>query len=125
MLSSPSDRKIKATTLREAVAFDQVGLSPAKRGWPEKTPSILCAALSKQLAMMQMANEGEALSVKMKALTKGLVAKTKWQGVFNTKYCWRKTQKNYPKILNPVKAKVNDNCRVEWLSYRNIMDWTT
>jgi len=106
MLSSPSNRKIKATTLREAVAFDRVGLSPAKRGRPEKIPSILCAALSKQSAMMQMVNEGEASSVKMKALTEGLVAKTKWQGVFNTEYCWRKTRKNHPEILNPVKAKV-------------------
>jgi len=69
MLSSPSDRKIKATSLREAVAFDGVGLSPVKRGRPEKIPSKLCAALSKQLAMMQFANEGEASSVKMKART--------------------------------------------------------
>ena len=73
---------------------------------------------------MQMVNEGEASSVKMKALTEGLVAKTKWQGVFNTEYCWRKTRKNHPEILNPVKAKVNEDRRVEWLSCRNIMDWT-
>ena len=124
MLSSPSDRKIKATTLREAVAFDRVGLSPVKRGRPEKIPSKLCAALSKQSAMMQIANEGEASSVKMKALTEGLVANTKWQNVFSTEYCWRKTRKNHPEILNPVKAKVNEDRRVEWLSYKNIMEWT-
>ena len=56
MLSSPSNRKIKATTLREAVAFNRVGFSPAKRGRPEKIPSNLCAALSKQPAMMEVAN---------------------------------------------------------------------
>ncbi len=124
MLSSPSDCKIKATTLREAVAFDRVGLSPAKHGQPEKIPSKLCAALSKQSVMMQVANEGEASSVKLKALTKGLVAKTIWQGAFSTEYCWRKTRKNHPEILNPFKAKVNEDRRVEWLSYKNIMDWT-
>ena len=75
MLSSPSDRKIKASTLREAVTFDRVGLSPVKRGRPEKIPSKLCAALSKQSAMMQLANEGEASSVKMKALTEGLIVR--------------------------------------------------
>jgi len=125
MLSSPSDRKIKATTLREAVTFDRVGLSPVKGGRPEKIPSKLCAALSKQSAMMHFANEREALSVKMKALTDGLVVNTKWQNVFSTEYCWRKTRKNHPKILNLVKAKVNKDCRVEWLSHKNIMEWTT
>jgi hypothetical protein len=73
--------------------------------------------------MMQLSSEGVASLVKMKALTEGLVAKTKWQGVFNTKYCWQKTQKNHPKILSPVKAKVNEDRRVEWLTYKNIMDW--
>jgi hypothetical protein len=124
MLSSPSDCKIKAKTLREAVAFDRVGLSPVKRGQPEKIPSKVCAALSKQSAVMKFENEGEASSVKMKALTEGLVANTKWQNVFSTEYCWRKTQKNHPEILNPVKAKVNEDCRGEWLSYKNIMEWT-
>ncbi len=114
----------QATTLREAVAFDRVGLSPVKHGRPEKIPSKFCATLSKQSAMMQFANEGEASSVKMKALTEGLVANTKWQNMFSTEYCWRKTQKNHPEILNPVKAKVKEDRRVEWLSYKNILEWT-
>ncbi len=124
MLSSLNDCKIKPTTLYEAVASNQVGLLPATRGRPEKIPSKLCAALATQSAMMQLSSEGEASSVNMKALTEGLVAKTKRQGVFNSKYCWRKTQKNHPEILNPVKAKVNKDRRVEWLTYKNIMDWT-
>ena len=74
--------------------------------------------------MMQVAGEGEASSVKMKALTEGLVANNKWEGVFSTEYCWRKARKNHPEIMNPVKAKVNEDRRVEWLSYKNVMDWT-
>jgi hypothetical protein len=124
MLSSQRDHRIKATTLREAVAFDRVGLSPLKRGRPEKIPSKLCAALSKQSTMMQVVNEGKALSVKLKVMAEGLIANTKWQNVFSTDYCWRKTRKNHPEILNPIKAKVNKDCRVEWLSYKNIMEWT-
>ena len=73
---------------------------------------------------MHFANEGEASSVKMKALTEGLVVNTKWQNVFSTEYCWRKTRTNHPEILNRVKAKVNKDCRVEWLSFKNIMEWT-
>jgi hypothetical protein len=74
--------------------------------------------------MMQVAGVGEALFVKMKALTEGLVANSKWEGVFSTEYCWRKTRNNHPEIMNPMKAKVNKDCRVEWLSYKNVMDWT-
>jgi hypothetical protein len=39
MLSPQSNRKIKAMTLREAVAFDRVGLSPVKRGRPRTSLS--------------------------------------------------------------------------------------
>ncbi len=52
MLSSPSDCKIKPTALRDAVVSNHAGLSPAKRGCPEKVPLALCAALATQSAMM-------------------------------------------------------------------------
>ena len=124
MLTSPSDRKLKPTAIRDAVLENRAGLSPPKRGRREKIPSELCAGIAKQSAMMQVAGEGEASSVKMKALTEGLVANNKWEGVFSTEYCWRKARKNHPEIMNPVKAKVNEDRRVEWLSYKNVMDWT-
>jgi hypothetical protein len=86
----------------------------------------LSKALSRQSAMMQIAGEGEASAKKMKALTEGLVTNTKWHGTFNKEYfwSWRKTRSQHPMILNPVMAKVNEDRRVDWLSYGNIMDWT-
>ena len=60
----------------------------------------------------------------MISLTAGLVAGTAWENKFNLDYCWRRTRAKNPAILNPVKAKNNEDRRVEWLTYKNIMDWT-
>ena len=123
MLTSPNDRKLKPHALRDAVASSRAGLSPATRGRPPTIPPTLCKMLAQQSAMMQVAGEGEASSVKIKCLTEGLVTQTKWEGVFNTPYCWRKTRKLHPEIMNPVRAKINEDRRVEWLTYKNIWDW--
>jgi hypothetical protein len=79
--------------------------------------------LAQQSAMMQVAGEGEASSIKIKCLTEGLVSQTKWEGVFNTPYCWRKTRGLHPEIMNQVRAKINEDRCVEWLRYKNIWDW--
>ena len=42
----------------------------------------------------------------------------------NIEYVWRKTRTKHPEILNPVKTKNNEDRRVEWLTYKNIIDWT-
>jgi hypothetical protein len=74
--------------------------------------------------MLQVAGEGEASSAKMQSLIEGLRTGTPWDEVFTTQGCWRKTLKNHPEVMNPAKAKNNENRRVEWLTYRNIKDWT-
>jgi hypothetical protein len=35
------------------------------------------------------------------------------------------TRQSHPEIVNPVRAKNHENRRVDWLSYRNRMDWNT
>jgi hypothetical protein len=124
MLSSPNDHKLSATSLQRAIESKRAGQSPSKLGRPERIPFQLVAALAKQSAMMQVASEGEASGKKIKALTEGLVTGTKWESAFSTEYCWRRTRSQYPEILNPVRAKINEDRRVEWLTYKNIIDWT-
>ena len=51
----------------------------------------LCATLAKHLAMLQVAGEGEASSVKMKELIEGLGSGTKWEREYTTGAEWRKT----------------------------------
>ena len=123
-LNSPSDRKLLATSLQLSVTDNRAGKSPVARGRPEKIPSILCAALAKQSVMLKVAGEGEASSAKMQSLIEGLRTGTPWDEVFTTRGCWRKTLKNPPEVMNTAKAKNNENCRVEWLTFRNIKDWT-
>ena len=97
---------------------------PSKRGRPEKIPFQLCTALTKQSAMMQVASEGGASRKEIKALTEGLIDGTKWESVFSMDYCWKRTRSQHPEILNPVLAKINEDRQVEWLTYKNIKDWT-
>jgi hypothetical protein len=123
MLSSPSDCKIKPTALCDDVVSSSAGLSPAKGGCPEKIPLALCTSLATQSAMMQVSGEGEASSVRIRALPNGFVLQTKWEGTFNTEYCWRKARRNHLEILNPAQGKKNKDRHLEWLSYKNIMDW--
>ena len=107
VLSSPNDHKLSATSLQRAIETERAGQSPSKHGRPEKIPFQLVGALAKQSAMMQVASEGEASGKKIKALTEGLVTGTKWESVFSTEYCWKRTRSQHPEILNPVCAKIN------------------
>lgn len=124
LLSSPNDRKIKPTALYNAVKEGRIGVSPLKRGRKAVIPEILPSALAAQAVMMQVAGVGEASAKKMKVLVEGLTSGTKWEDKINPDYTWRKTRTQHPAILNPVKAKKNEDRRVDWLSYNNIMTWT-
>ena len=73
---------------------------------------------------MQVSGESEASGPKMTATIIALVHKTKWEGKFDPDYAWRKTRIAHPEILNPVQAKNHEDRRVDWLSYKNINDWT-
>ena len=61
----------------------------------------------------------------MKVLVEGLMAGTKWEDKIDPGYLWRKTRACHPEVLNPLKAKKNEDRRVEWLTYKNITHWTT
>ena len=71
--------------------------------------------------MMQVCAEGEASAPKMKATASALIAGTNHN--FSVDYAWRKTRMRHPEILNPVKAKNHEDRRVEWLTYKNIIEW--
>jgi hypothetical protein len=57
--------------------------------------------------MMRVSGEGEASAVNMKATAHVLVAGTPHENMFNVAYAWRHARMDYPKILNPVRAKSN------------------
>jgi hypothetical protein len=60
MLNSPNDCKMMKNSLFRVVNKDCTGVSPPKRGRKKKIPLVSCLAILKQLAMLQVAVEGEA-----------------------------------------------------------------
>ena len=124
MLTSPNDRKLSKSAVFDCVMADAAGTTPKKRGRPSKIPSPLPLALAQHAVMLQVSGEGEATGAAIKCLAEGIVSGTEWENKFNTEYVWRKSRRLHPEILMPHSAKNNEDRRVDWMSYSNIMEWT-
>ena len=124
LLVSPGDRTIKHVSLTTQVAMGEFGVSPKKMGRPPKIPDALKKAAALQTVLLQVNGESEASKSKLMATSHALVMKTKWEGTFSHEYLFNAARAKYPEIMNPVTAKSHEDRRVDWLSYKNIMDWT-
>ena len=123
MLSSPNDRKLKRSTIFDAVQRGEFGVSPMKKGRPSTIPPELTHGLACHAVMMQSSGEGEASSIKMRAIGGALTLGTPHENKFSIEYLWRQTRIRHPKMIMPAKAINNEDRRVDWLTYHNIMDW--
>ena len=121
-LDSPIDIKISRGAITRALhRGDEV--SPLKAGRKDIVPHDLTYALATHSTMMQVAGDGEACAANMKAVASAVIAGTKYERRIDVEYLWRKTREKHPEIINPVRAKNHENRRVDWLSYKNLMDW--
>ena len=125
-LPSPNDKKIgkwaiEDAMLRAADAGDVV--SPLKRGPKVRIHTDLTYALATHSTMMQVVANGEAKVSVMKAIASAVVFGTHHKGEMSMDYLWRKTRESHPEIMNPVKAENHENHCVDWLSYKNLMQW--
>ena len=77
-----------------------------------------------QDAMMQAAGEDEATSAKLGHTLTAMTSGTKHDGTFNKTYALRRARRDHPEVFNPVMAKNDDDRQVEWLTYKNLNDWT-
>ena len=123
MLSSPNDRKLTKSAIQNAVARGSFGVSPLKNGRPRIVPPELTHGLACHAVMMQASGEGEASSLKMRALAGALTMGTRHENKFSTDYLWQRTRNNHPRMIMPAKAINNEDRRVDWLTYKNIKDW--
>jgi hypothetical protein len=122
LLHSPNDIKImKGATNSALFRGDEV--FPLKKGQKVRIPHDLTHALATHSMMMQVAGDGEASVANMKADASALPAGANHEGEMDVEYVWRKTRESHPKNINPVRAKNHKNRRVEWLSYKNLMEW--
>jgi len=73
--------------------------------------------------MMQASGEGEASSLKMRAISSAITLGTQFENKFSTDYLWQKTRLDHPHLIFPAKAIDNVDRRVDWLTYQNITNW--
>jgi len=72
---------------------------------------------------MQVSGEGEASSLKMRAISSAITLGTQFENKFSTDYLWWKTRLDHPRLIFPAKAIDNEDHRVDWLTYQSITDW--
>ena len=123
MLNSPHDKKLTKSTIYNAVARGDFGVSPLKNGRRGLIPPELTHGLACHSVMMQASGEGEASSLKMRAISSAITLGTKFENKFSSDYIWRKTRLDHPRLICPAKAIDNEDRRVDWLTYQNITDW--
>jgi hypothetical protein len=123
MLASPNDRKLTKKAIQNAVARGLFGAFPLKYGRPQIVPPELTHGLACHAVMMQASGEGEASSLKMRALAGALTMCTRHENKFSTDFLWQRTRLDHPRMIMPAKAINNEDRRVNWLTYKNIKDW--
>jgi hypothetical protein len=86
-------------------------------------PPELAHGLACHSEMMQASGDGEALSLKIRAILSAITLGTQFESKFSTDYIWRTTRLDHPCLIYPAKAIDNEDCRIDWLTYQNITDW--
>mmetsp|Transcript_11460 Transcript_11460/g.17411 ORF Transcript_11460/g.17411 Transcript_11460/m.17411 type:complete len:192 (+) Transcript_11460:313-888(+) len=80
--------------------------------------------LAAHATMMQVSGEGEANRQNMVLAAKALMMGMEWEKKICPDYLWRKVREDHPAILNPMRQKHNEDRWVDWLTYKNVNDWT-
>ena len=123
MLSSPNDKKLSVSTVHRAVQRGEFGVSPQKMGRPSTLPNELTQGLACHSVMMQLSGEGEMSSLKMRTLATAITMGTPHERKHTAAHIWKKTRLRHPEYIKPAQAVENEDRRVDWLTYKNIMDW--
>ena len=124
-LNQPFDKKLKPSVVSKAVDDGRAGMSPPKKGRPRIVPKELTHALAVHSTMMQVsALEGEASAPKMKTVVRALTQHTNWDGKIKDYYAWRRKRMDFPELTVLNKAMNHEDRRAEWLTVKNINDWT-
>ena len=125
-LTEPGDRRLTRQALHNCInERGEHGVSPPKRGKPFKDGHAeLTQQLALQAAMSQAAGAGEVTSRMLKNSIVAATAGTKHEGNFNARYVASCSRFLHPEVFHPVMALTNEDRRVEWLTYKNLNDWT-
>ena len=123
-LYSSSDKQLSRTVITDALNAGRIGVSPPKIVKPVKVVPDITSQFGRGAAMMQASGTGEATYAKMDKKNEALTVGTSHADTLNSKYTFCKARMAHPEIFNPVMAKNDDDRRIEWLTFKNINDWT-
>jgi hypothetical protein len=84
MLNSPHDKKFTKSTIYNAIVRGNFGVSPLKTGRQGLIPPELTHGLACHSVMMQASREGEASSLKMRAISSAITLGTQFENKFST-----------------------------------------
>ncbi len=92
-----------------------LGVLPLKNGWQELIPPKMRHGLARHSVMMQASGEGEASSLKKRAILTAITLGTKFENKISSDYTynWRKTRFDHPRLICPAKAINNEDHRVD------------
>ena len=62
-------------------------------------------------------------SIKMRTLAAAMTLGTPHEGKLTDAHIWKTTRHRHPEYIKPAQAVDNEDRRVDWLTYRNIMLW--
>ncbi len=117
--------QLKPTTIQDTIDAMYIGVSPLKQGHPEKIPPLYATVLATHSTMRQtMATDGKTSRMNMIPHIKSITYRTIWEGKFSAEYSLRKVCRNHPEHFVLSKAKNHEHRRAEWLTVKNIKDWT-
>ncbi len=98
-------------------------MSPLNNCRPVIIPPELTHGLACHAVMMQAAGKGEASSLKMRAIARAATPGTPFENKFSINHLWKKTRVDHSCLILPTKAKNNKDCHVNWLTFKNIINW--
>ena len=124
MLWAPRDKQLTKAAIHGAFVRGQCGVSPLRKGPPVKVTPEITGQLAMQAAMMQAAGQGEANSSNMRKAIFAMTVGTEHGTSMDTEYVFKKARASHPEVFTPVLAKNDDDRRIEWMTYKNINDWT-
>jgi hypothetical protein len=84
-------------------------------GRPRIIPTELTHGLACHAVMMQSFGEDEASALKMRSVARAMTLGTAYEDIIRSKYPWKQTRMEHPRMIMPAKAINNKDRRVDWL----------
>ena len=123
-LTNPIYYEVKNETVRKYIDLGKAGESPKNRGRPSIIPGAILDANNIHMTRMEdYGYNGKSYKSIMMATIDAMVQGTRFEGSFTTEWFWRRVRHYYLETLLPTAMFDHEDCRAEWLMFKNINQW--